>query len=125
MVRYTRGQPFLWNVTWGGSKLVNKNNAASQDFDPASRSATNMVELNGPDSFIAAYGSYEPVDDSPVLPKTIRANIASGRLVAWGLDLPLPFIAGTGLFDVLYIDDSLRIFRSSNRFAVQIRKDAL
>ncbi|PNW75126.1 hypothetical protein CHLRE_12g513700v5 [Chlamydomonas reinhardtii] len=123
VVRFTRGKPFLWDLTWNTSKIANSRNQASQDFNPAAgRTALNKVELNGPESFISAAGTYEPVDDSAVTPKTIRANIRSGRLVVWGLDLPLP-IAGSGLFEVVYVDEQvgLRVFRSSGRYAVQVR----
>ncbi|KAG2453734.1 hypothetical protein HYH02_001945 [Chlamydomonas schloesseri] len=123
VVRFTRGKPFLWDITWNTSKIANSRNRASQDFNPAAgRTALNKVELNGPDSFISAAGTYEPVDDSAVTPKAIRANIRSGRLVAWGLDVPLP-IAGSGLFEVVFVDEQvgLRVFRSSGRYAVQVR----
>ncbi|KXZ47428.1 hypothetical protein GPECTOR_35g866 [Gonium pectorale] len=124
VVRFTRGPPFLWNLSYGAGKLVNGANRASQAFNPADRSATNMVELNGPGSFIAAYGTYEPLDDSRVTPKAIRASIRTGRLVAWGLEVPLP-IAGRGVFEVVYADEQLRVFRSSGRIAVQVREDRL
>lgn len=61
-VRFTRGKPFLWDLTWNTSKIANSRNQASQDFNPAAgRTALNKVELNGPESFISAAGTYEPV----------------------------------------------------------------
>ncbi|GFR43624.1 hypothetical protein Agub_g4723 [Astrephomene gubernaculifera] len=125
VVRFTRGKPLLWNLTYSTGRLVNSNNRASQEFDPSVRSATNVVELNGPGSYIAAYGSYEAVDDRALTPKTIRARIRSGRLVAGPLALPLP-ISGSGLFQVLYVDSQLRLFRSgAGALAVQVRADCL
>jgi hypothetical protein len=59
-----------------------------------------------------------------VLPKTLQANIQTGRLVAWGLDVPLP-IAGSGKFEVLYVGEGLRLFRSGGRTVVQVRQDRL
>ncbi len=56
---------------------------------------------------------------------TIRADITSGRLRAWALDLPLP-ISGSGTFEVLYVDERLRLFRSNGTtYAVQVRADLL
>ncbi|PNH11682.1 hypothetical protein TSOC_001438 [Tetrabaena socialis] len=125
VVRYTRGKPLLWSLTAATSRLVNGRNRASQQFDPADGSAANKVELNGPDTYVAAYGTYEPVDDTRVTPKSVRARIGRGLLRAWGVDVPLP-ISGTGLFEVLYGDDSVRVFRSSgNLIAVQVRADRL
>ena len=59
-----------------------------------------------------------------MLPKTLQANIRSGRIVAWGVDLPLP-IAGSGRFDVLFVGGGLRLFRSGGRTVVQVREDLL
>lgn len=54
----------------------------------------------------------------------MQANITSGNLHLFGLDVPLP-IRGVGTFEVLYLDDSLRIFRSFGSYAVQVRRDRL
>ncbi len=59
-MRYTRGRPLLWSVTYGAGRVVNGANRAAQDFDPADRSAVNWVELFGPDAYVAAKGTYEP-----------------------------------------------------------------
>ncbi|GLI58728.1 hypothetical protein VaNZ11_000481, partial [Volvox africanus] len=122
VVRYTRGKPLLWNLTYNTGRLLNSRNRAAQEFDPATRSAVNLLEINGPDILVEAYGTYEPVDESSVTPKTIRAKISSGRLFLRSWELPLP-ISGTGYFDVVYMDEVLRVFRSDGRFAVQVRAD--
>lgn len=125
IVRYTRGRPLLWSLTYGAGRVVNGANRAAQDFDPADRSAVNWVELFGPDAYIAAKGTYEPQGDARTTPVTIRADITSGRLRAWALDLPLP-ISGSGTFEVLYVDERLRVFRSNgDTYAVQVRADLL
>lgn len=125
VVRYTKGRPLLWNVTWSAGKVVNSANTASQEFSPrAGRTAINKVQLNGPDNFIEASGTYEAVDDSRVTPKRIKATISSGRLRAFGAEVPLP-IAGSGFFDVMYADDAVRVFRSDSSYAVQVRADVL
>jgi ATP-dependent RNA helicase DDX54/DBP10 len=63
-------------------------------------------------------------DDSSVTPKAIRASITSGRLIFGSWELPLP-ISGRGVFEVVYADDLLRVFRSDGRFAVQVCADRL
>lgn len=66
----------------------------------------------------------QPQDNSPILPKTIQANITSGLLHLFGLDIPLP-IRGTGRFEVLYLDERLRVFRSGGALAVQVKEQYL
>lgn len=63
-------------------------------------------------------------DDSVSLPKPIQANIRSGLIHLWGLDIPLP-IRGTGYFEVVYLDDRLRVFRSGGALAVQVKQQYL
>lgn len=63
-------------------------------------------------------------DDSVSLPKSIQANITSGNIHVWGLDIPLP-IRGTGYFEVVYLDDRLRVFRSGGALAVQVKEQYL
>lgn len=63
-------------------------------------------------------------DDSTVTPLNIRVKISSGRLFLGSLELPLP-IFGTGYFEVVYVDEALRVLRSASRIAVQIRADRL
>ncbi len=63
-------------------------------------------------------------DDSVSLPKPIQANIISGLIHLWGLDIPLP-IRGTGYFEVVYLDDRLRVFRSGGALAVQVKEQYL
>lgn len=65
-----------------------------------------------------------PQDDSLDLPKPIQANIRSGLIHLWGLDIPLP-IRGTGYFDVVYLDDRLRVFKSGGALAVQVKQQYL
>lgn len=63
-------------------------------------------------------------DESPGLPAPIQANISSGLIHLWGLDVPLP-IRGTGYFEVVYLDDRLRVFRSGGALAVQVKQHYL
>ena len=63
-------------------------------------------------------------DDSEQCPVAIRADIEEGRLGLWGLEVPLP-IRGSGRFEVLFLDDGLRIFRSGGSLAVQIKSTYL
>ncbi len=64
-------------------------------------------------------------DDSTNSPKPIRADIEGGRLHLWGWELPLPFIRGSGTFEVMYLDNELRVFRSGASYAVQVKASAL
>ena len=58
-------------------------------------------------------------------PKALQANIESGEINLWGLKVPLP-IRGSGIFEVLYLDDELRVFRSGqDTYAVQVKEAAL
>jgi len=63
-------------------------------------------------------------DDSPSLPKPIQANISSGCIHVFGVDIPLP-IRGTGLFEVVYLDERVRVFRSGGALAVQVKEEYL
>jgi ATP-dependent RNA helicase DDX54/DBP10 len=65
-----------------------------------------------------------PQDDSLDLPKAIQANISTGLIHLWGLDIPLP-IRGTGYFEVVYLDDRLRVFKSKGALAVQVKQEYL
>lgn len=61
---------------------------------------------------------------SATTPQRVKAYISSGNLRAFGRDIALP-IKGTGEFEVLYCDGSVRVFRSSGSLAVQVRADKL
>lgn len=63
-------------------------------------------------------------DGSRSLPKAIRANIQSGLVHVAGLDIRLP-IRGTGRFEVVYLDERLRVFRSGGALAVQVKQRLL
>lgn len=63
-------------------------------------------------------------DDSTQLPKRVEANITSGQLHAFGLTLQLP-IRGTGYFEVIFLGEQLRVFRSGNALAVQVKESCL
>lgn len=58
-VRYTRGA-LLWSVTYSAGRLLDQSNVASQDFDPAARTATNMAEY-GRSVSVSASGTYAPL----------------------------------------------------------------
>lgn len=123
-VLYTKGAPQLWKITYEPSKLIRKSNAASQDLNPKSRTVVNKAEYFGGNLYITASGSYTPRDASTTTPKVIDVQITSGMLYAWGLEVPLP-IQGRGTFEVCYLDDSLRIFRSGSSYSVQVRATTL
>ena len=121
---------------------------ASQAFDPVSRGAVNRAEYLGGDIWVSAYGSYDPLvstqgentlshympskfvsyliqqDDSECCPKLIQANIEGGLLSLWDWTFPLP-IKGSGTFEVTYLDDELRIFRSGSSLSVQVKINAI
>lgn len=123
-VLYTRGSVQLWKATYSAGKLVKSSNAASQDLDPATRSVLNKAEYLGDKLWVTASGTYTPLDDSPSLPKPIQANISSGCIHVFGVDIPLP-IRGTGLFEVVYLDERVRVFRSGGALAVQVKEEYL
>jgi len=131
-----------------------RRNIASQAFDPLSREAVNRAEYFNGYVWVSASGSYEtlvrpasyicstlaiyihgsylksiiqlllPQDDLACCPKLIRANIRGGLLQLWSWTLPLP-IMGSGIFEVTYIDDALRIFRSGTSLSVQVKASAI
>lgn len=57
------------------------------------------------------------------LPLAVRADIERGSLNAFGASLPLP-IRGSGMFEVLFSDAQLRVFKSGKSYAVQVRTAA-
>lgn len=122
---YTKGRLALWKATYEPSrKLLNGNNKASQDFDPTRRSALNKAEYFGGQLYVTASGTYQPADASAETPKLVNVSITSGSLHVLGADIPLP-IRGKGVFEICYLDESLRIFRSAGSYAVQVRQDKL
>lgn len=61
-VRYSRGVPFLWRATWSAGKaLRDGSNRASQALEPRGRRVENKVEYAGPDTYVSASGTYEPL----------------------------------------------------------------
>lgn len=58
------------------------------------------------------------------LPVRVRARINSGSIGIAGASLALP-IAGVGEFDVLWIDQALRVFKSGGAVAVQVQASHL
>lgn len=126
VVRYTKGQPLLWNMAYSAVKVANGGNRASQEFAPrGGRTAVNKIEFNGSDTYVVASGTYEPVDDAVTTPKRIKSTITRASLHAFGRDFSLP-ISGTGSFDVMYADPDVRVFRATtNSLAVQVRGDFL
>ena len=80
-------------------------------------------------AFASARWSYcsacPPQDASSSTPKAIDVRIDGGALHLFGTRVPLP-IRGRGSFEVAYLDDTLRIFRSPNgSVSVQVREDML
>ncbi|GBF91172.1 metallo-dependent phosphatase [Raphidocelis subcapitata] len=126
VVVYTRGSPQLWRSAWATGKVVSgRQNEASQEFNPDGRTALNKVEFFGGGLYVTAAGTYEPLDPSGGAgPQAVRADIERGALHAFGLDIPLP-IRGSGRFEVLYLDDALRVFRSGNAVTVQMKRSEL
>lgn len=124
VVRYTSGTPQLWKVSYQGGKVLNRNNRASQDLNPNGRTVVNRAEYYSGKLYVTASGTYLPEDDSMETPKAVSALISSGSLHLFGITIPLP-IRGTGVFQVEYLDDCLRIFRSGGAIAVQVRQDKL
>jgi hypothetical protein len=99
---------------------------AAQDFDPAARRVVNSVELFGGALRITAEGSFA-VDESSArataTPVRCNAFIERGALALRGTAraLALP-INGKGTFEVCYMDEALRVFRSDTGLAVQVRQ---
>jgi hypothetical protein len=105
--------------------------AATQQFDPATRRVVNSVELFSGALRITAEGSFSVDDASASATATpVRCNASiergavtlSARHASGGAySLPLP-IRGNGTFEVCYVDDALRVFRSATGLAVQVRQ---
>eukprot|EP00878_Enallax_costatus_P004452 GHUV01004692.1.p1 GENE.GHUV01004692.1~~GHUV01004692.1.p1 ORF type:complete len:249 (+),score=59.85 GHUV01004692.1:276-1022(+) len=124
LVLYTRGTAQLWKATYQAGKAFNTGNAASQDLNPNGRTVVNKAEYAGDKLYVTASGTYQPLEETTVLPIPVQANISSGLLHLFGLDIPLP-IRGTGRFDVVYLDDKLRVFRSGGAISVQVKQQYL
>lgn len=124
-VVYTQGA-FLWQAyTSPGQLITRSKNRASQAFNPNTRDVLNSGELAGPSIQVSAVGSYTPVDFSTVLPKEIDVVITGGQLDAWGRKIALP-IRGNGKFFIEYLDDTIRVFKSTGGgLSMQIRQDKL
>ena len=66
-----------------------------------------------------------PGDSSTVLPKEIDVEITGGEIDAWGRKIKVP-IKGKGKFFIEYVDESIRVFRSTGGgLSMQIREDKL
>jgi hypothetical protein len=99
----------------GGGGVV-----ASQQFDPRTRALVNRV-VYGPFA-VSAFGQFAPVEEEeedgdaapPRLPARVRADVQGGALEfsKSNKSIGLPFIRGQGLFEVLYADRDVRVFRS-------------
>ena len=124
-VVYTQGA-FLWQLYTSPGQLVTRSsNRASQAFDPKTRDVLNSGEIAGPSIQVSAVGSYTPVDSSTVLPKEIDVEITGGEIDAWGRKIKVP-IKGKGNFFIEYVDESIRVFRSTGGgLSMQIREDKL
>jgi len=127
-VRYTKGTPQLWRATFAVGRLANDQNSASQDLDPASRTVINRAEYYAGGLWMSAAGTYTPMVEGAgptTMPVPVRADIQGAKLYLWGAELDLPFVRGSGFFEVMYLDDELRIFRSGSSIAVQVKVSAL
>lgn len=61
-VVYTKGRVQLWAATYAPSKaLLNRDNRASQQFEPRGRTALNKAEYLGAKLYVTASGTYEPL----------------------------------------------------------------
>ena len=124
---YTQGA-FLWQIYTAPGKLLSKKKSskASQTFDPVTRSVLNSGEILGPSITVSATGKYSPTDASATtLPKEIDVMISGGQLDIWGREIKLP-IRGKGKFFIEYVDDAVRVFRSTGGgISVQVREDVL
>lgn len=58
---YTRGGLQLWRATYDAGKAINRQNVASQDFNPKGRTALNKAEYLGGSVYVTASGTYDPV----------------------------------------------------------------
>lgn len=103
---------------------------ASQQFDPSTRRLLNRVSYGAPffgvEIAVSAFGQYTPLEDPPLYPASVRADVEGGRIEfrrraaaqeggdgdGGGAQFDLPFIRGQGLFEVLYADEEIRVFRS-------------
>ena len=91
---------------------------------PCIRLRVDRVDGHPPCPLIACF--MPPQDDSELsCPKRIRANIEGGLLHLRGWELPLPFIRGSGQFEVVFLSDQLRLFRSGGSLAVQVKASLL
>ncbi|MEW5299512.1 MAG: hypothetical protein WDW36_002523 [Sanguina aurantia] len=126
-VLYTTGRVQLWKATYDyGKKLTGRKNEASQDVDPKNRTVLNRADYIDEVLCVTAQGTYLPdVSETPgITPAPITVTITSGTVNAWGRVINLP-IQGTGKFEVAYLDEDLRIFRSQGSIAVQVRKGSM
>ena len=102
---------------------------AAQDFDAATCRVVNAVTLPTPLGTLrlTAEGDFSALPDgqpSKSTPARFAACILKGTLAVGTLRLPLP-IAGEGSFEVAYVDQRLRVFRSSTGLAVQVPQAAV
>ena len=75
---------------------------------------TNIGEVLGPAVRVEVKGSLKEADAGTLrAPKRFVADIDAGALCAGSGCLPLP-ISGEGLFDGLYLDETLRIGQNLN-----------
>lgn len=120
-VVYTSG-PLLWQRITGGKRAAK----ASQEFIPNGRQIINRGTFLGTRAEVTAQGTYRLAEeeDATSLPMRIVASVATGQLIAFGFNIPLP-IKGSGLVDLLYLDQNVRIFRSpQGSVTVQKRANA-
>ncbi|CAG9462469.1 unnamed protein product [Pedinophyceae sp. YPF-701] len=121
---YTQG-PVAWRLWGAGARAMGKRDASFQQFEPDGRLVENSGELAGGGVMVRATGRYEPREEPDVLPRTIVAYIEQGavEVPSRGWTLPLP-IRGKGSFEVAYVDQRIRVFRSPlGSLAVQVPAD--
>eukprot|EP00798_Chlamydomonas_sp_ICE-L_P025109 gene25109-10750_t len=124
IVLYTKGMPQLWKATYEAGKTFSPGNRAGQDLNPKGRTVVNRAEYFGNKIVVTASGAYEPLGDSSRTPCEVISRISSGNINIFGKDIALP-IKGEGKFEVLYLDDDLRIFKAGPSYAVQVKESKL
>ena len=92
-----------------------------QEFTPKDRGVLNGGEVLGPVVALGARGTYELAPGfSGRTPARVTARITGGWVDLFGRRVALP-IQGQGDFEVLYVDDKIRVFRSPATGALSVQ----
>eukprot|EP00667_Euglena_gracilis_P018231 EG_transcript_19351 len=125
-----------WEVAWSDGSMawralvaravqvVSGRSRAGQSFDLRKGTALNFAELLDSRVRVTATGTFRPTAGALPgrYPAAFDVQIRSGELGAAGRSFALP-ISGPGVFECLYGDDRVRVFRSPAGLAVQVRSD--